>query len=289
VARSQKRHSISAEPHLQTEHFRCDASEEKAKKRLEHDAVSADLSEERAKHSVFDEPGTLPNRGSILIESDWYCRSCGYNLRGLMTGHRCPECGTVELYEPPREGEVTYAQWVAEKTRRASTPRTGLFALGLALAGLPCGAIGALLCVEYAGILNFVLIGPVVSELLKTAGAVILLERGSAFIRRSGHLYLLMIASVVGFVAGQNAVYLLLLYKNSVMELLVYRWMLGPVLHGICALVATRGLVLAWRRAQTEQRRITLATAYPYVLTAIVMHGAFNACVFLRGDRGYGF
>jgi predicted RNA-binding Zn-ribbon protein involved in translation (DUF1610 family) len=289
VAGSKKRHSVNAEPHLQNQNFHCDPSEEKVQKRLERDAASVDPSEERAKHSVFDEPGTFPNRVSILIESDWYCRTCGYNLRGLMTGHRCPECGKVELYEPPREGEVTYAQWVVEKTRRASTPRTALLVMVMALAGLPCGAIGALLCVEYASILNFVLIGPAVSELLKMAGAVILLERSSMLIRSSGHLYLLMIASVMGFVVGQNVVYLLLLYKNSAMELLVYRWLLGPVLHGICALVATQGLVLAWRQALTEQRKITLATAYPYVLTAIVMHGAFNACVFLRGDWGYGF
>ena len=289
MAGSKKRHSVNAEPHLQNQNFRYDPSEENAQKRLEQDAASVDLSEERAKHSVFDEPGTFPNRGSMLIESDWYCRTCGYNLRGIMTGHRCPECGKVELYEPPREGEVTYAQWVAEKTRRASTPRMGLLTIMMALAGLPCGAIGALLCVEYASILNFVLTGPVVSEMLKMAGVVILLERSSTLIRSSGHLYLLMIASVMGFVVGQNAVYLLLLYKNSAMELLVYRWMLGPVLHGICTLVATQGLVLAWRQAQTEQRKISLTTAYPYVLTAIVMHGVFNACVFLRGDWGYGF
>lgn len=289
MASSNKRHSVNAEPHLQNQHFRCDPSEEKAMKRLKRDAASVDPDEERAKYSVFDEPGTFPNRVSMPIESDWYCRTCGYNLRGLMTGHSCPECGKVELYEPPRAGEVTYAQWVEEKTRRSSTPRTALLVMVVALAGLPCGAIGALLCVEYAGFLNFVLIGPLVSELLKMAGAVILLERSSTLIRRSGHLYLLMTASVMGFVVGQNAVYLLLLYKNSVLELLVYRWMLGPLLHGICALVATQGLVLAWRQAQREQRRITLTIAYPYMVTAIVMHGAYNACVFLRGDWGYGF
>ena len=28
------------------------------------------------------------------LESDWPCRICGYNLRGLHRGGRCPECGT---------------------------------------------------------------------------------------------------------------------------------------------------------------------------------------------------
>ena len=81
MAGSKKRQSVNAEPHLQNQNFHCDASEEKAQKCLERDAASVDPSEERAKHSVFDEPGTFPNRVSILIESDWYCRTCGYNLR----------------------------------------------------------------------------------------------------------------------------------------------------------------------------------------------------------------
>src|ERR1041385_4800198 len=29
------------------------------------------------------------------VEKDLACRKCGYNLRGLMTDGRCPECGTA--------------------------------------------------------------------------------------------------------------------------------------------------------------------------------------------------
>ncbi len=32
-------------------------------------------------------------RRSQPLEYDWLCPSCGYNLRGLPTAHRCPECG----------------------------------------------------------------------------------------------------------------------------------------------------------------------------------------------------
>ncbi len=94
--------SIDQEPHLRQQSFKPDTSEENAARRLARDRAGVDPDEERAQHSVFDEPATLPNRPSVLIDRDWSCRNCGYNLRGLMTGHRCPECGNVELYEPPR-------------------------------------------------------------------------------------------------------------------------------------------------------------------------------------------
>lgn len=42
-------------------------------------------------------PSAQPERnpGAPTIADDTPCRSCGYNLRGLVIGTRCPECGTV--------------------------------------------------------------------------------------------------------------------------------------------------------------------------------------------------
>ena len=39
-------------------------------------------------HSVFDEPAIFPRNEKQLIDSDWPCSKCGYNLRGLTTGNR---------------------------------------------------------------------------------------------------------------------------------------------------------------------------------------------------------
>ena len=30
----------------------------------------------------------------VPIETDRYCQGCGYNVRGLVFGRNCPECGT---------------------------------------------------------------------------------------------------------------------------------------------------------------------------------------------------
>ena len=283
------KHSIRKEPHLQSQPFKPDATEEKVERQLAGERAGRDPDEERAKHSVFDEPAVLPNRPSILVDRDWSCRNCGYNLRGLMTGHRCPECGCIELYEPPREGELTYAQWLAEHKDRASLGKSWLIAASVPLMGIPFAVLCAFFVVEHLMLPNFVVLGPAVSEALKIAIALVLIERRSFLVRRPGQIYLMTLGTAAVFAVIQNLVYLLVYFTNSPVELVVYRWAVGLPLHGLCTLIATRGLILVWERAQQERRVAGVGRAYPYVAVAIVLHVVFNLCVFVRGDFGCGF
>lgn len=289
MSRSDREHSIDAEPHIQKESFAPDTSEEHVAERLDLERSGANPDEQRATHSVFDEPTTLPNRRPALIDQDWYCRNCGYNLRGLMTGHACPECGRVERYEPPREGEVTHAQWLADQAAFASTGKSWVIAGVVPLTGLILGLFSGMLTVEHFGIWNFAVIGPIVSEVLKAAGASMVIERRPQWIRRRGQIYIMVLGTAIAFAVVQDLIYLLVFFKSPPAALLVYRWLLGPLLHLLCAAISARGLVIVWERSLSERRPVALSKAYPYLTTAIVVHCVFNAIVYLRGDLGYGF
>ena len=55
--------------------------------------------------------------------ADLPCPVCGYNLRGLADGGRCPECGTAI----DRRGPWTLARWPFRLRRRLAVALAGLF------------------------------------------------------------------------------------------------------------------------------------------------------------------
>ena len=286
---SERDHSIDAEPHLRKDAFTPDRAEDAVTRRMAAERVNQDPDAERARHSVFDEPATLPNRLSVLIDRDWSCRNCGYNLRGLMTGHACPECGRVERYEPPRAGEVTYLEWLASQEGRISPGGAWLVAVAMALLGALPALPAALMLAEYTGLLNFVVIGPLVAEIVKVVVVAMLIERRSPLLRSRSQIYFMALGSAVVFTIVQNLVILKLYIPTAADLLVAYRWVFCVFLHVGCTMVVVRGLVPIWERIRDERKAVALSEAGPGLLAAVVLHGMYNACVFFQGQFGFGF
>ncbi len=281
--------SVNSEPHLQDGSFSSDPAEEAAAKKLERERARSDPAEERAVHSVFDEPVSFPNRDPVLIDQDWSCRNCGYNLRGLQTGHPCPECAHIERYEPPREGEESYAKWVATYQARATDAKSWAVTVLVPFVSLPLAVASGFLAVEWVWALSFLVVAPAMAEVLKLAAASTVIERRGYLIKRANQIYVMTIATAVVFAIAQNVIMLALYFPNASKELVLYRWFVGPFAHVACTALATRGLVPVWERAQRERRRASVVEAYPLVIAAILLHASWNAVVFFGGHLGYGF
>lgn len=282
MARPSHDPSISDEPHFRSDAVRADQSEAKAERALRHDPDTPE-STAASGQSVFEEPDIFPHRPAEVIGQDWSCSHCGYNLRGLEVGHPCPECGRHELYRPAPGHALSYRTWLQAKI--AATPRrTGWFiAVGLALGGGLFSILGALFENQQQGLagLSFLMVaavfGPVVEETLKIALAAITVETRPYLFQRPGQILLATLGAALLFAAIENVIYLNIYVPNPSDVMFIWRWTVCVLLHVGCTGIASRGVIRVWEQTTSQLRRPSITQALPMLVTAIVVHGTYNA------------
>ena len=275
--------SVFDEPHLRPEHQATDPSEERARRILEREAAlrgAADAGGE----SVYDEPDILPGRPDEVIDQDWGCSVCGYNLRGLKVGHRCPECGHIELYRPPPSGADAFSarfernaartsRWTGWWVAGAAIVPGGVFAIfGALMESLPAGATAATLLLA-------VVFAPVVEETLKIAAAAIVVERRPWLFRSVDQIRLATVGAAAVFAIVENLIYLNIYLPSPTPMTVAWRWTVCVALHVGCTLVASNGVARVWQRTNVERRPPRITDCAPMLTAAIILHAFYNLSV----------
>ena len=278
--------SVFNEPHFGSEPKRIDPSEAKAEQTLRG---SGDRAEDRQRtgQSVYDEPDVLPDRPAEILDQTWSCDRCGYNLRGLQTGHPCPECGHRSVYRPAPAGAVSYASWLAGRMQATSPGRGWAVAAVLAVAGGLWAVLAALAgttALGFVGLFDLwrtVVLGPAVEEVMKIAAVAVIVEVRPYLFRRVEQLWAATIGAAVLFAAIENVLYLVFTLPNPTVSYSVWRWTVCVGIHVGCTMVATRGLIDVWQTSITELRQPRLAGGMRALAVAVIIHGSYNAMVIL--------
>ena len=62
-------------------------------------------------------------------------------------------------------------------------------------------------------------------------------------------------------------------------EIVRWRWIFGPLVHGIGSLLAGVGVARMWRALDVDARRPDFAMAVPWIIGGVTVHGGYNLFV----------
>ncbi|HNO78007.1 MAG TPA: PrsW family glutamic-type intramembrane protease [Phycisphaerae bacterium] len=235
--------------------------------------------------SIFDEPDIFPGRQGEVLDRDWSCDYCGANLRGMPLETPCRECGKRNWYRPPPLGANSYESWLVQK-QQETKPGTGIaIALACAMVGGLFAVISSALGTSPGGFMGaslpllIIVFGPLVEETMKVAAASYIVEVKPYLFKRSTQVYFAAIGAAFIFAALENVLYIFVYLRNPSDTIILFRWTVCVALHVGCTTIVALGLGRIWTRAMSEFRQPRIADLFPSLVTAIILHGTYNAGV----------
>ena len=247
MSKPEKDPSYFEEPHLKNGGFSTDPSEAKADEVLEKTRHDEATPEQRVEHTVWDEPGL-----------------------------------SQELIHDITAPGLTYSEWLLKRRVNTSTAKSWLITWAIVLAAGPWAILGTFIygfssletSLPYA--MAIVVFGTVTEEMMKIALALYVVEKRPFLFKSPLQIVVCALAGGLVFSAVENLLYIYIYIDEPSGSLIMWRWSVCVFLHTGCSLVASLGLLKIWRQVWKNLKRPPLSLAFPYLILAVVIHGAYN-------------
>ena len=254
MAKPRHEHGIEHEPHLRAGRFQADPSEAAADRKL----PLSDSAAERAEQGVWQEPAI-----------------------------------SVQLTGGPDEDAHTYASWLSQKIEETTSAESLIVTLGIILTAGLWGILGAIWTgIQGAGLQGIslfavVVFGPVTEEALKVAIAWWVVEKRPYLFLTSGQILFCAAFGGLAFAAIENLIYMYVYVPDHSEAFVIFRWTVCVALHVCCSLIAGCGLARMWEEATTHLTPPRTLVTSPWLVIAIVVHGAYNLGVSIAAMAGW--
>jgi hypothetical protein len=185
---------------------------------------------------------------------------------------------------------VTWFGHFLQQKQSTSMLSTWITTLTVAVLAGPLSIVGTLIQGTAAGgLIGVVVIGPTIEEVMKIALPVWLVEKRAWKFRSVSQILVCCFASGLAFAAIENLVYLRVHIANPTPGIIQWRWSVCVLLHASCSFIAGLGVARMWTQFQVARSQPDLKHAATAILTAIVLHGTYNATVTLLEVSGFAF
>ncbi len=253
----QDQNSIFDEPQFKDSHPNPDPSELKTDKLFSRRNESVD-EEEQIEHTVWDEPAL-----------------------------------SKELKDSGDTCHLTYAGWLSRKISTMSISRSWLITLAIALSAGPWAVIGALF-ISYggvsfysAGVIAIIVIGPMTEEFMKIAIPLYVAEKRPFYFKSRLQVLICIIAGGVVFAVIENLIYIYVYIRNPSLPIILWRWTICTLMHVSSTFIAGLGIMRMWADSNKSLSRPQLSLAYPFIISAIILHSLYNILAIILSYTGY--
>ena len=159
-----------------------------------------------------------------------------------------------------------------------------------AIVGGPLAILGTLIeGTTQSGLLTVITIGPTIEEIMKVALPLWIVEKRPWLFRSSNQILICCFASGLAFAAVENVIYLRFYIPDPSVSVAQWRWTVCVLLHSSCSLLAGVGVVRVWSLFQAEKTTPQISYAGTALLSAIVLHGSYNAIATMLEFAGFLF
>ena len=133
------------------------------------------------------------------------------------------------------------------------------------------------------------MVGPLTEEVMKVAIVTGTVETHPYLFRSRAQIRIAALASALVFAIIENILYLNVYIEDPSTKLVLWRWIVCTGLHVGCTAVAVTGVIKVWERSINELREPHLKPAGPALITAVILHGTYNALAILMAASGFDF
>lgn len=185
---------------------------------------------------------------------------------------------------------VTWFSYFTQMRESTSTETSWMITILTAIIGGPLAIAGTLIeGVTQSGLLTVITIGPTIEEIMKVALPLWIVEKRPWLFRSSTQIVICCFASGLAFAAVENVIYLRFYVPNPSVSLAQWRWTICVLLHSFCSLLAGFGVMRMWQSFQVEKTAPQISHAGKALLSAIVLHGSYNAMATMLETVGFAF
>lgn len=174
----------------------------------------------------------------------------------------------------------SFSDLLEQRTAAVTPTVQWLTVVGVVLLAGPFGILGALGAVTAQftifGLVAVVFLGPAVEEITKAIGPVVMVERYPWLVPAAWVVPVMTIAGGLGFAVIENWIYLNVYIPDPTPEIVRWRWIFGPIVHGVSSLLVGIGLRASWLHSTRTGSVPSLRIGQGWVVAGIAFHGLYN-------------